>query len=279
MRNPALSPRHCWLWLLALDVVLSQREQSLLQSSARPIWWPGLFSVQRDGTNQRQLVKIDSPFFVSKERFAREPLSPPHRLLHVPQRQDEDVIVAEHTYTSAGQPVGTIAKRLNIVTGRATSLSLGVPGPARNWLFDPAGEPRLVTTFKEGRTTVHWRGPGQADWRVLSEHPQHEAPFTPLYVDAKGGLYVTMPHPRTGHRVLTTFDFQTGKPSPTTRSARRASTSTVTWWPKSMVGGLGCAAGSGCRDDGVVRCAPEGLAGRGRSPVAWPRQPHHLPAL
>jgi hypothetical protein len=184
-----------------------------MQSSARPIWWPGLFSVQRDGTNQRQLVKIDSPFFVSKERFAREPLSPPHRLLHVPQRQDEDVIVAEHTYTSAGQPVGTIAKRLNIVTGRATSLSLGVPGPARNWLFDPAGEPRLVTTFKEGRTTVHWRGPGQADWRVLSEHPQHEAPFTPLYVDAKGGLYVTMPHPRTGHRVLTTFDFQTGRPS------------------------------------------------------------------
>ena len=185
-----------------------------LQSSARPIWWPGLFSVQRDGTNQRQLVKIDSPFFVSKERFAREPLSPPHRLLHVPQHQDEDVIVAEHTYTSTGQPVGTIAKRLNIVTGRAISLSLGVPGPARNWLFDPAGEPRLVTTFKEGRTTVHWRGPGQADWRVLSEHPQHEAPFTPLYVDAKGGLYVTMPHPRTGHRVLTTFDFQTGKPSP-----------------------------------------------------------------
>ena len=185
-----------------------------LQSSARPIWWPGLYSVQRDGTNERQLVKIESPFFVSKERFTREPLSPRHRLLHVPDLQDEDVIVAEHTYTAAGEPVGTIAKRLNVVTGRATSLSLGAPGPARDWLFDPAGEPRLVTTFKEGRTTVHWRAPGQAGWRVLSEHPQHEAPFLPEYVEAKGVLYVTMPHPRTGHRVLTTFDFQTGKPSP-----------------------------------------------------------------
>jgi iron(III) transport system substrate-binding protein len=84
-----------------------------LQSSARPIWWPGLYSVQRDGTNERQLVKIESPFFVSKERFTREPLSPRHRLLHVPDLQDEDVIVAEHTYTAAGEPVGTIAKRLN----------------------------------------------------------------------------------------------------------------------------------------------------------------------
>jgi hypothetical protein len=37
-----------------------------LQSSARPIWWPGLFSVQRDGSNQRQLVKIDSPFLSRK---------------------------------------------------------------------------------------------------------------------------------------------------------------------------------------------------------------------
>ncbi len=185
-----------------------------LQSSARPIWWPGLYSVQRDGTNQRQLVKIESPFFVSKERFTREPLSPQHLLLHVPDLQDEDVIVAEHTYTAAGEPVGTIAKRLNVVTGRATSLSLGAPGPARDWLFDPAGEPRVVTTFKEGRITVHWRAPGQAGWRVLAEHPRYEAPFSPEYVDAKGVLYVTMPHPRTGHRVLSTFDFQIGKPSP-----------------------------------------------------------------
>ena len=78
-----------------------------LQSSARPIWWPGLYSVQRDGTNERQLVKIESPFFVSKERFTREPLSPRHRLLHVPDLQSEDVIVAEQTYTAAGEPVGT----------------------------------------------------------------------------------------------------------------------------------------------------------------------------
>jgi hypothetical protein len=185
-----------------------------VQSSARSVWWPGLFSVQRDATRLRQLVKTDSPFFTTKERVAREPLSPLQRLLHVPHRLDEDVIVAEHTYTAAGQPIGTIAKRLNIVTGRATILSLGVPGPVRSWLFDPADEPRLVTTFKEGRITVHWRGPSQADWRLLAEHPQYEAPFTPLYVDAKGSLYVTMPHPRTGHRVLSTLDFEAGRPSP-----------------------------------------------------------------
>lgn len=202
---------HQFAWVGDERLVFSLAD---LQSSARSVWWPGLFSVQRDGTQLRQLVKIDSPFFSAKERVAREPLSPLHRLLHVPHRQDEEVIVGEQTYTSAGQPIGTIAKRLNIVTGRATSLSLGVPGPVRSWLFDPAGEPRLVTTFKEGRIAVHWRGPGQADWRVLAEHPQYEAPFTPLYVDAKGSLYVTMPHPRTGHRVLSTFDFQTGRPSP-----------------------------------------------------------------
>lgn len=185
-----------------------------LQSSASHIWWPGLFSVQRDGSNPRQLVEIDSPFLVSKQRFAREPLSPRHRLLHIPALQSEDVIVAEYIHTASGQPMGTVAKRLNIVTGRATSLSLDAPKPARHWLFDPAGEPRVVTTSKEGRITVHWRGPGQTEWRVLSEHPQYEPPFSPAYADAQGGLYVTMAHPRTGHRVLTRFDFETGKPSP-----------------------------------------------------------------
>lgn len=45
---------------------------------------PGLFSVKRDGTGPRTLVKMQRLFVSASTRVGREPLEPNHVLLHIP---------------------------------------------------------------------------------------------------------------------------------------------------------------------------------------------------
>jgi dipeptidyl aminopeptidase/acylaminoacyl peptidase len=174
-------------------------------------FWPGLFSVRYDGTELRQLVKFDDPFF-SARRTGPELLGVSHDLMHVPAGGGDEVIVGEWRYDGQGEFDTIIPKRLNVVTGRALSLAIGAPPNVGYWLFDHRGEPRVAVSRRGGRSTVHWRGPGADGWQVLSEHPSMDAPFTPAFVDNSGALFVTVSRGAEGTSVLKRFDFATGKP-------------------------------------------------------------------
>lgn len=176
-------------------------------------WWPGLFSVERDGTGGRQLVKVSRAFLVSDRTVGREPLEYNHQLLHVPDDASDDVIVGEWRWDGAGEFTGLIAKRLNVRSGRAVSLSYGAPLDVQHFIFDSKGEPRIAITRRQGREAIHWRGPGDTAWRVLSEHPAQRAPFRPRFVAPDGSLFVSVPRGAAGENVLTRFDFASGKPS------------------------------------------------------------------
>ena len=175
-------------------------------------WWPGLFSVRRDSSEPRQLVKIDKPFVTGVRHVGPEPLDVHHQLLHVPRGGGDEVIVGEWRYDSSGDLDTVNAKRLNVVTGRTSTLSVGAPAHVRRWLFDPQGEPRAVVTQHEGRGAVHWRGPGDASWRVLTEYASFEAPFLPAFTDSAGVLYVKVRQGEASTIVLKRFDFAAGKP-------------------------------------------------------------------
>jgi acetyl esterase/lipase len=175
-------------------------------------WWPGLFSVSRDGKESRQLVKLERVFVSTITTAGREILGPNHQLLHVPQGGGNEVIVGEHRFDGVGEPLGIAPKRLNVLTGRVASLSFNSPAHAMRWLFDPQGEPRVVVTQHKGRGAVHWRAPGQDTWRMLAEYAAFEAPFTPLFTDAKGGLFVTQSSGKGAYAQLKRFDFDNGKP-------------------------------------------------------------------
>ena len=174
-------------------------------------FWSGLFSVRYDGTELRQLVKI-SGAFMTEARIGPELLSVRHSLLHVPGGNGDEVIVGEWRYDGQGEFDTIVPRRLNVVTGRATSLVEGAPPNVARWMFDPTGEPRLAVGQRGGRTAVHWRGPGADGWRLLAEHPSADRPFVPAYVDRAGALYVTETSGADGASVLKRFDFATGKP-------------------------------------------------------------------
>ena len=175
-------------------------------------WYPGLFSVRRDGTGRQELVKLEHPWIVNAHRVGREPLAANHELLHVPEGQGDEVIVGEVRNDNFGDFSTVSAKRLNVVTGRATSISAGAPPHIYRWLFDPRGEPRLVLTQHEGRGAVHWRAEGAETWRKLAEYPAYEQPFTPAFIDTTGTLYVTETEGTAGNTVLKRFDFAAGRP-------------------------------------------------------------------
>ncbi|CAD5367206.1 Peptidase_S9 domain-containing protein [Rubrivivax sp. A210] len=193
---------------LVFDLVDSQR------GSGDQRFGPGLFSVKRTGEDLNLLVKSSLAFVTEGARPGREPLDTSHGLLHVPDGGGDEVVVGRSVWGAAGSRATVLPLRLNVTTRRTSSLALGAPDHARRWLFDARGEPRLVQTEHQGRTALHWRDAPDAAWRRIAEYDSLTAPFRPRFIDSEGKLYVSRPEGKAGTTVLTTFDFETGKPRP-----------------------------------------------------------------
>ncbi len=177
-------------------------------------WWPGLFSVRRDGTGSRQLIKLAQPFLSGARTVGREPLEPWHDWLATLGDGSTDVIVGRVEWNGADEFQGLVPKRLDITTGRDRSLAFGAPPNVKQWLFDARGEPRLAVTTTSGRTTYHWRTLPGGEWRPIGEFPTLSRPYTPRFVDTEGQLFVTTPGGTDGTAQLRRFDFATGRPEP-----------------------------------------------------------------
>lgn len=176
-------------------------------------WWPGLWSVKRDGTELRLLIQPRANFVQSIGVAAREPLSFNHLLMQVPQQEGQEVIVGEYRYDAAYELVQVNAKRLNVETGRVQNLSLRAPDNVWRWWFDASGEPRLVSTRKQGRMSYQWREPKDGSWRVLAEFDALNPPYRAQWVDTRGQIYVTTNTGTEGAEQLKLLDTTTGQPA------------------------------------------------------------------
>ncbi|MDP1900934.1 MAG: prolyl oligopeptidase family serine peptidase [Rubrivivax sp.] len=173
---------------------------------------PGLFSVRPDGSELRRLVHVKRRVVTEASAIPDRTLAPNHRLLHVPAGPGDEVIVGEHQRDVRGNLQAVVVKRLNVVTGRASSLSQGMPRHATGWLFDAAGEPRTAVERRDGRVRIHWRGPGQDTWALLADFDHQAVGYLPRYIGADGELFVTESNGPAGTAVLKRFDFASGKP-------------------------------------------------------------------
>ncbi len=174
---------------------------------------PGLFSVARSGGDPRQLVKLQNPFILQEPpRPNDRRLEPNHELLFVPQDDSRDVVVGQLSRVS-GDLIGVLPLRLNVESGRTRSIALEAPPHVNRWLFDSGGEPRVAVTLGEGRVRVHWRAPGSKAWQQILDADRLRVPWQPYAVDAAGTLFVTQSQGPEGTSVLSTFDFEHGRPS------------------------------------------------------------------
>lgn len=174
---------------------------------------PGLYSVTPDGSQLLQLINSYGKRYIGAgANRMREALNANHRLLDVPIGNGNEVIVGEYIYDGLDDLVSVRPKRLDIENGSTSSLAYGAPPNARDWLFDPKGEPRAVRSVDGPNTVISWRAPGREEWVELARFAQFEEAFDPVFVDAAGVLYVTTADGPDGTNVLRRFDFKTGKP-------------------------------------------------------------------
>ncbi|GGY45865.1 prolyl oligopeptidase [Pseudoduganella albidiflava] len=189
---------------------------------------PGLFAVDRDGKNFRQLAQRRSSFITTP---AAAKLLPWHTYM-LPQRgaQDSDAVyVRSVSFEPGGAVRSEQLLRLDTRTGRSTGVPM--PGSVQNWVLDARGEPRMAITLADGKSTIWLReedkaGDARGDmasgkWRAITTFDawvSSAGGFTPLDFDADGRLYVAARH-RSDKIAIHTFDLAAGKVDPVPRFA------------------------------------------------------------
>jgi dipeptidyl aminopeptidase/acylaminoacyl peptidase len=172
---------------------------------------PGLFAVNRDGTQLIQLADRHNAF-VATASISRK-LLPWHTfLLNQRGAQDSEFIyVSSYKYDDNRDLNHVDLLRLNTLSGRAQKIPY--PALAKGWMLDHQGEPRIVWTSERDTATLFYREPASGQWRKLASHGaytrRHDAieplafgPDGTLYVEANGNKDTTSVH---------TFDLATGR--------------------------------------------------------------------
>jgi dienelactone hydrolase len=131
---------------------------------------PGLYAVDRDGKNVRQLVEHTSAVFRTGTQIARR-VEPWNTYLMDDQgAQDSEFIYARRPVWEQG----TYAiKRMDLVqlntsTGQARFVSR--PAAPRYWMLDQKGEPSIMVSEKDGKETLHYLDAAKGEWRELATY-------------------------------------------------------------------------------------------------------------
>jgi len=170
---------------------------------------PGLYAVNRDGSNFRQLVNRSS-HFITVNTGLREPLPWNTFLLGQNAGQNSDYVYVVHpNFGGPGEISYYDLQRLNTVNGRVTSVNR--PGDSRSWMLDNNGEPRLTHTVEKGLTSIQYLDPQTKEWRKLISFDTYvggKGAFTPLAFGPDGTLYVIAHHGK-DKATVHTFDLKT----------------------------------------------------------------------
>lgn len=184
------------------------------EGSGRPSGAPGLFAINADGGEMRQLVRrMNKPVISDGSRRDARLLDWNHTLLRVPMpaagSANEEILIANFTLDERRLQTPLW---LNTRNGRTRTVDVEVPPNTVGWLTDGRGELRVALTRRDGRVGALWRGPEQNDWQPLYETGPFSVPFSPRAVDNAGQLYVTRSSGKDGQQVLSRYDFERRAP-------------------------------------------------------------------
>ena len=178
------------------------------------VYWPGLFAVNRDGSNFRQLVQV-SGSFIQEHGVARNVLPANHFLVAQKGAQTSDDVYVTNPKREGLDEAGDLKYvnlvRVNTLTGRTETVRR--PGLARGWLLDHKGEPRICVTLDKNTEAVWYLDPSSKEWRQIAAFDAYlggKDAFTPLAFAPDGTLYVLSARGR-DKQALHTFDPRTGQ--------------------------------------------------------------------
>jgi len=178
----------------------------------------GLYAVDRDGANLRQLASRNG-YAGEAQVGSRIPVAkmlPWHTyMLPQPGAQDSDWVYVRNIDYDARQLARSVSLlHLNTRTGQTRKVAQ--PGEVDYWLLDHAGQPRLAGSTKQGHAIIHYADPASNQWRVIARFNAYagdEQSFKPVGFGADGKLYVTA-NGKQDKQSLTTFNFATDTVNP-----------------------------------------------------------------
>ena len=176
-------------WVNPERLVYTTRDYQSTPGETR--YAPGLYAVNRDGSEARQLAERSFATDMSSTSVYK-PL-PWHTYL-TGQRGAQDsnfIYVLSKVWTGTRVVDYTSLLRLDTVTGRNTPVK--PPGKVRRWLLDERGEPRLAITQVGKIETVFYLDPASGAWRQLAQFDAYfggKDAFTPMGFGPDGTLFV-----------------------------------------------------------------------------------------
>jgi len=181
-------------WINDQRLAFSAADRTLAQGDQR--YAPGLYAINRDGTDFRQLAtRSGKPFVTSGlSSVATRELLPWHTYMleqDGPQNS-EFMYVLNSSFSGPGQVDRIDLQRINTMTGRVAA-TIARPGDSMSWLLDHKGEPRLTMTSKDRTSEIYYRDPANNEWRRLTAFDSYtggKGAFTPLAFGPDGTLYV-----------------------------------------------------------------------------------------
>jgi acetyl esterase/lipase len=153
----------------------------------------GLYAINRDGTEFRQLVERSLQLLATRSSSSRNVL-PANTYFCAAIHDSDDIYVCQFDVTWGRAKDRSIKSenllRLNTKTGH--SITVERPGVTIAWGIDQKGEPRTATTIDGDLESVFYRNPGQEKWRKLAEFNTYDGTgFTPYFLGPDGTLYVS----------------------------------------------------------------------------------------
>lgn len=143
-------------------------------------YMPGLFAVDADGSDQRQLVDRQFRGIVTGGRSMQDRALPFSTLLLGPTstRRSDDVYVVQYpidvwSYRPGSELPDPVLMRLDTRSGRATPAGYKSPPGQGTWLIDANDEPRIAVRQREGVIRVYQRvgTSDSSDWQELLQFP------------------------------------------------------------------------------------------------------------
>lgn len=177
---------------------------------------PGMFVVDRDGGNYRQLASMDGA--ADDPRFASRKLPPSVYLLDQPGAQASDVIYVQKAVVLKERNENTAEVgqfdllRLDTTTQQWEKVMPPAKG-VRHWLLDQQGRPRLAMVVEDGRKTFYYLEQDDQRWRAVASQDIYDngpGAITPVEFGPDGTLYVSS---RNGadKRALYAYDLTAGR--------------------------------------------------------------------
>jgi acetyl esterase/lipase len=173
---------------LVFDVATAQDGSGTGDSS-------GVWAVDRDGSNNRQLVENRTYFLTGGRSIGDRTLTANWTLHGLPGDGSDDVVVLRRAWAHDPETTSVVLSRLNTRTGAVRSISMGAPDHVRAWVLNWRGEPAALRTLKDGRSTTYLRAP-DGGWKAWQEVDAYRdtASDSPLWFGPDGQALVSANH-------------------------------------------------------------------------------------